>query len=168
MVRHGASSAGSYLADATSPIPSHCAVIILLKYCPRVSTVMTSTLKVNILERCLVSARTFSVKHDMISYTLTNKTEHKCAHVVLKSSQGCATTLVWNNFTCLKAYIYLLSQTYNRPCQVFSPGLLRSLAHSVRLSSILILFFTSRVIRHCLGNVTCVSCDVHSTSKQHW
>ena len=36
MVRHGGSSAGSYLADPTSPIPSHCA-----------STVATSTLRVN-------------------------------------------------------------------------------------------------------------------------
>ena len=31
MVGHGGSSAGSYLADPTSPIPSHCAVIILFK-----------------------------------------------------------------------------------------------------------------------------------------
>ena len=31
MVGHGGSSAGSYLADPTSPILSHCAVIILLK-----------------------------------------------------------------------------------------------------------------------------------------
>ena len=38
MVRHGGSSAGSYLADPTSPIPSHC-----------VSIVMTSTLRVNTL-----------------------------------------------------------------------------------------------------------------------
>ena len=36
MVGHGWSSAGSYLADPTSPIPSHCA-----------SIVMTSTLRVN-------------------------------------------------------------------------------------------------------------------------
>ena len=35
MVGHGGSSAGSYLADPTSPIPSHCA-----------SIVMTSTLRV--------------------------------------------------------------------------------------------------------------------------
>ena len=28
MVRHGGSSAGSYLADPTSPIPSHCAAIV--------------------------------------------------------------------------------------------------------------------------------------------
>ena len=39
MVGHGGSSAGSYLADPTSPIPSHCA-----------SIVVTSTLRVNILE----------------------------------------------------------------------------------------------------------------------
>ena len=36
MVVHGGSSAGSYLADPTSPIPSHCA-----------SIVVTSTLRVN-------------------------------------------------------------------------------------------------------------------------
>ena len=36
MVRHGGNSAGSYLADPTSPIPSHCA-----------SIVATSTLRVN-------------------------------------------------------------------------------------------------------------------------
>ena len=29
MVGHGGSSAGSYLADPTSPIPSHCASIVL-------------------------------------------------------------------------------------------------------------------------------------------
>ena len=29
MVRHGGSSAGSYLADPTSPIPSHCASIVI-------------------------------------------------------------------------------------------------------------------------------------------
>ena len=31
MVGHGGSSAGSYLADPTSSIPSHCGVIILFK-----------------------------------------------------------------------------------------------------------------------------------------
>ena len=36
MVGHGGSSAGSYLADPTSPIPSHCA-----------SIVVTNTLRVN-------------------------------------------------------------------------------------------------------------------------
>ena len=39
MVGHGGSSAGSYLADPTSPIPSHCA-----------SIVATSTLRVNGME----------------------------------------------------------------------------------------------------------------------
>ena len=36
MVGHGGSSAGSYLADPTSPIPSHCA-----------SLVVTTTVRVN-------------------------------------------------------------------------------------------------------------------------
>ena len=44
MVGYEGSNAGSYLADPTSPIPSHCAVIIL---CPSASTVVTSTLTVN-------------------------------------------------------------------------------------------------------------------------
>ena len=48
MVRHGGSSAGSYLADPTSPIPSHCVVTILFKKCPSASIVVTSTLTVNI------------------------------------------------------------------------------------------------------------------------
>ena len=43
MVRHGGSSAGSYLANPTSPLPSHCAVIILIKSCPSASIVVTST-----------------------------------------------------------------------------------------------------------------------------
>ena len=34
MIGHGGSSASSYLADPTSPIPSHCAVIILFKSVP--------------------------------------------------------------------------------------------------------------------------------------
>ena len=34
MVGHGASSASSYLTDPTSPIPSHCAVVILCKSVP--------------------------------------------------------------------------------------------------------------------------------------
>ena len=40
MVGHGGSSAGSYLTDSTSPIPSHCA-----------SIVMTSTLRVNVNDK---------------------------------------------------------------------------------------------------------------------
>ena len=34
MVGHGGSSAGSYLANPASPIPFHCAVIILFKSVP--------------------------------------------------------------------------------------------------------------------------------------
>ena len=53
MVGHGGSSAGSYLADPTSPIPSHCA-----------SIVATSTLRVN----NIIVDRSFSVSH-MLSHT---------------------------------------------------------------------------------------------------
>ena len=46
MIGHGGSRSGSYLADLTSPIPSHCAVIILFKG-PSVSIVVTSLLSIN-------------------------------------------------------------------------------------------------------------------------
>ena len=45
MVGHGGSSAGSYLADLTSPIPSHCA-----------SIVVTSTLRVKLVLTHMVAA----------------------------------------------------------------------------------------------------------------
>ena len=44
MLGHGGSSAGSYLANPTSPIPSHCAVIILFQ--SSASYVVTGTLRV--------------------------------------------------------------------------------------------------------------------------
>ena len=47
MVGNGGSSAGSYLANPTSPIPSHCAVSILFQRCPSTSIVVTSTLRAN-------------------------------------------------------------------------------------------------------------------------
>ena len=46
MVGHGGSSAGSYLADPTSPIPSHCA-----------SIVVTSALRVKNLRMSSVSEK---------------------------------------------------------------------------------------------------------------
>ena len=44
LVGHGGSSAGSYLADPTSPIPSHCAVINPFKVSQCITTAVTSTL----------------------------------------------------------------------------------------------------------------------------
>ena len=46
MLGHGGSSAGSYLADPTSPIPLHCAAIILFQ-CRSASIAVTGTLRVN-------------------------------------------------------------------------------------------------------------------------
>ena len=56
MVGLGGSSAGSYLADPTSPIPSHYAVIILFKSVPA-SIVVTSTLGVNNIGSCQLTHR---------------------------------------------------------------------------------------------------------------
>ena len=47
MLGHVGSSAGSYLADPTSPIPSHCAVIILVSKCHSASIAVTTTVRVN-------------------------------------------------------------------------------------------------------------------------
>ena len=57
MVGHRGSSAGLYLADPTSPIPSHCA-----------SIVVTSTVRVNILVTdCIVCSR---LRDSMMNETL--------------------------------------------------------------------------------------------------
>ena len=55
MLGHGGSSAGSYLADPTSPIPSHCAVITHypVSKCCSASIVMTSTVRVNYFSICI-------------------------------------------------------------------------------------------------------------------
>ena len=58
MVGHGGSSAGSYLADPTSPIPSHSAVIIMFKS-PSASIVATSTLRVKGIDSVFPDKQTF-------------------------------------------------------------------------------------------------------------
>ena len=62
MVRHGGSSASSYLADPTSPIPSHCAVIILFKSESLRVPVIPESLLVYL---CLVSSPLHHVEHWM-------------------------------------------------------------------------------------------------------
>ena len=57
MLGHGGSSVGSYLADSTSPIPSHCAVITVSE-CLSASIVVTSTARVKFI--CIVIAVIFS------------------------------------------------------------------------------------------------------------
>ena len=69
MVGHGGSSAGSYLADPTSPILSHCA-----------SIVMTSTLRVNNVEAlCLfVSLSHFQLQlTNFLSWYVSQSKEKK-------------------------------------------------------------------------------------------
>ena len=70
MVGHGGSSAGSYLANPTSPIPSHCA-----------SIVVTSTLRVIMLSIFhAMSAKSSVLKHSMqlwlISYNEVRSTKN--------------------------------------------------------------------------------------------
>ena len=70
MVGHGGSSAGLYLANPTSPIPSHCAVIILFKSLLVHQFVVTSTLRVNLYNLYVNCAFT-------ITYNLTWTTDTK-------------------------------------------------------------------------------------------
>ena len=63
MVGHGGSSASSYLADLTSPIPSHC-----------VSIVATSTLRVNVIITAIV--RCITVNFDYFSKTASRSTDY--------------------------------------------------------------------------------------------
>ena len=69
MVGHGGSSAGSYLADPTSPIPSHCA-----------STVATSTLRVKTTENFIALGSDIAIilpfltRINVLSYVITLQT----------------------------------------------------------------------------------------------
>ena len=93
MVGHGGSSAGSYLADPTSPIPSHCA-----------SIVVTSTLRVNIgctphcahLPPCLCLA-TWAIRFflERSSIMLSLCTVSCKADVEVFHSQGQGRSIIW-------------------------------------------------------------------------
>ena len=61
MVGHGGSSAGSYLADPTSPIPSHCA-----------SIVVTSTLRVETEALDLHYKHHSSINHVYLTFWFCN------------------------------------------------------------------------------------------------
>ena len=83
MVRHGGSSAGSFLADTTSPIPSHCASIVAI-----------STLRVEMqLTRTPSSVRISPVQ------TLTHVSYHVLIHDQLTRLSRTATLVcVWCAF----------------------------------------------------------------------
>ena len=81
MVGHGGSSAGSYLADPTSPIPSHCASIVVT------STLRVKSLKmllrentnVNLRQSCMMTGVRFVGDNDKVAWTLvTTFSYHLC------------------------------------------------------------------------------------------
>ena len=67
MVGHGRSSAGSYLVDPTSPIPSHCA-----------SIVMTSTLTVNVW--CSLCRKRSASREDIDYFECQNEMTEDLIH----------------------------------------------------------------------------------------
>ena len=72
MVRHGGSSAGSYLTDPTSPIPSHCA-----------SIVVTSTLRVNteLLITKYKKKTTYGLSFSVLLLKISNKMFYRIRNV---------------------------------------------------------------------------------------
>ena len=61
MVGHGGSSAGSYLADPTSPIPSHCASVVATStlrvkiQCTLIDNIHDVVVSLNIFHSCIAS-----------------------------------------------------------------------------------------------------------------
>ena len=80
MVGHGGSSAGSYLADPTSPITSHCAVILLFKS-PSASIAVTSTSRIS------TAMDSFKAKNPCYQAAITAAmTQMKVQHVLCCTS----------------------------------------------------------------------------------
>ena len=69
MVGHGGSSAGSYLADPTSPIPSHCASIVATSTV-RVKFITCSHFRPSLLTNVHLVSPPASAKYQ-ISFPLT-------------------------------------------------------------------------------------------------
>ena len=91
MVGHGGSSAGSYLADPTSPIPSHCA-----------SIVVTSTLRVNWLTRSIALTIRKSIHINTTSCYIS--TDQKLHISSLKQENDHSYTLYYKNLTQIGTY----------------------------------------------------------------
>ena len=83
----GGSSAGSYLADPASPIPSHCA-----------SVVVTSTWRINFLLGCDVAILFYSVGAHILQVTL---------FVAALGLQNIA--LVWRDYILLVTLHYIVT-----------------------------------------------------------
>ena len=63
MLGHGGSSAGSYLADPTSPIPSHCAVITLFQSVSVHQVFIVIAHPMNTDRKCLYAAHMILIHH---------------------------------------------------------------------------------------------------------
>ena len=89
MVGHGGSSAGSYLADPTSPIPTHCAPIVA-----------TSTLRVKLCKLCQAY-----VEHTNVDTGLIN----------LYARISCMFECIVFQCMCVSSQIHLISPGCPRP-----------------------------------------------------
>ena len=78
MVGHGGSSAGSYLADPTSPILSHCASIIVTSTL-RVKSVKVAAKYLHVLTFC--KSKRISFFSDMILCHFMQKDPHRYYYI---------------------------------------------------------------------------------------
>ena len=69
MVGHGGSSAGSYLADPTSPIPSHCASIVMASTLRVKNSHMLPAISLNLYKQVLLTSPLTSV-HEGVMHDL--------------------------------------------------------------------------------------------------
>ena len=74
MVGHGGSSAGSYLADPTSPIPSHCASIVVISTL-RVKYITVMDLCIVLDESAIIRAWREDIKTWGTEWIISTKTE---------------------------------------------------------------------------------------------
>ena len=101
MEGHGGSSAGSYFADPTSPIPSHCASVattstlrvkiansIKSTTCNRISNWFHFCIKTTTCEIC------FPRRFNFFSFLYTNVTEANLFIVVYRLFRGAFTSLI--------------------------------------------------------------------------
>ena len=128
MVGHGGSSAGSYLADPTSPIPSHCA-----------SIVTTSTSRVNRMLYLSLSHAVFGMMHD------TQRHTHTHTHFALVDFGSCwppqydtkGEGILITNHSELQYYLSLNNQQLLVKSQFISVHLISELADNLNAEAVL-------------------------------
>ena len=101
MVGHGGSRAGSYLADPTSPIPSHCA-----------SIVVTSTVRVNSFSQIILLASISDFPHPSLFTVLhVSFSKDSTIHSFYAGGSKCVTDMPYRKVVSVSPW-YNIGQRY--------------------------------------------------------